>query len=114
MWGLGAIAASLLMIVGLQWNTLTETTNLQNQIQANILQSQQLEKVLLSSQTNVTVSFSTQASVSQELLEIDEALQRAYLNNESQQQILQLWEKRVKILLESLTQEKEQTDLVTI
>ncbi len=88
--------------------------NLQNQIQANILQSQQLEKVLLSNQTNVTVSFSAQANISQELLDIDEALQQAYLNNESQLQILNLWEKRVKVLLESLTQEKEQTDLVTI
>lgn len=110
----GAIAASLLLVVGIQWNSLNQTTNLQNQIQANILQSQQLEKVLLSNQSNVTVSFSAQANISQELLEIDEALQQAYLNNESQQQILELWEKRVKVLLESLTQEEEQTDLVTI
>ncbi|TQV72798.1 DUF3379 domain-containing protein [Aliikangiella marina] len=114
MWGLSAIAASLLMVVGLQWNAMTEATNLQNQIQANILQSQHLEKVLLSNQSNVTVSFATQANISQELLEIDEALQKAYLNNESQQQILKLWESRVRILLESLTQEEEQSDLVTI
>jgi hypothetical protein len=93
-----SIAASLLVIVGLQWNALNSDQSIQNQINAMMLKSQQFERELQVEQQNLAIQASDFSNSLSELFEIDQALQIAYQENQSDEAILSLWERRVNSL----------------
>jgi hypothetical protein len=111
-WSFVAIAASMLVVIGLQWNGLNVDRNIQNQIQANILKSQQLEKMYLSS--SKTVGYSNNYLFNQQLQQIDEQLQNAYQQNRSAETILGLWNKRIGILKNKNKKKNSPNNIETI
>ncbi len=95
-WSFVSVAASLLLVVGLQWNSLNNSQSLQNQIQAAIFQSQRLEQ---QTQNNLQpVNYQTNLLLNRELRIIDEDLQLAYQQNKRQEIILDLWKQRIQVL----------------
>lgn len=109
-----SIAASLLVIVGLQWNALNSDQSIQNQINAMMLKSQQFERELQVEQQNLTIQASDFSYSLSELFEIDQALQIAYQENQSDEAILSLWERRVKSLQKILDAKSPPTNLEII
>jgi len=102
-WSFGAIAASLLLVVGLQWNSLSNQHNIQNQIQAAIFQSQKLENERLNRSVNTPQNYQQAGyaaidSTDLELQAIDEKLQQAYQQNNTPSIILDLWKQRIEVL----------------
>jgi len=98
-WSFATIAASLLLIIGLQWNGLNQDRSIQNRIQVAIMQSQQLEKHLINQQRFEQASFGNNVEVTSQISELDQAIQQAYLSNKAPEVILALWNKRVKALI---------------
>lgn len=99
-----SVAASMLLVIAFQWISLSQDKDLSNQIQAAIIQSQNLERQLVLSHRNIPASVVKSDKVSQLLLEVDLELQAAYQEHHSQSEILMLWKKRIKILKESNTE----------
>lgn len=96
-WSFVSIAASLLLIIGIQWTNLNSERSADNQIQAAIIRSQQLEQ---QTQQNIQpANYQVNLSIIQELQNIDEDLQLAYQQNKRQAIILDLWKKRIEVLI---------------
>jgi len=113
-WSIVSLAASLFIVIGIQWHGMNEQQFQQNQLQALMLQSQMLEKRLSENQQLTTTSSIAMLTLQQQLNEVDVELQNAYLNSVNATQIQTLWEKRIRILqqIQSLSVVDESIEII--
>ncbi len=99
-WPYISIAASLFIVTIFLWNGIQNERTIQNRIQASILQSQKLERGFKNLSMFKPTSSLPYADLAYQLSLIDEDLQHAYSNNEESEKILELWNKRIVLLID--------------